>query len=126
MNLQVIQRHCEKAGLALRRQHHRRKYHRFDLDSARMCAHLRQQAPRVAHRRHGRYPGMSHHRHSVCRAHAHHEEILALAGRFNARRLRRLYRAQRHCYGITCNFCNESSVFKKNGAFLCTFQIISS
>lgn len=70
--------------------------------------------------------GMSHHRHSVCRAHAHHEEILALAGRFNARRLRRLYRAQRHCYGITCNFCNESSVFKKNGAFLCTFQIISS
>ncbi|OLA40251.1 MAG: hypothetical protein BHW36_11625 [Firmicutes bacterium CAG:24053_14] len=96
------------------------------LNSFRMCAHLRQQAPRVAHRRHGRYPGMSHHRHSVCRAHAHHEEILALAGRFNARRLRRLYRAQRHCYGITCNFCNESSVFKKNGAFLCTFQIISS
>ena len=105
-------RHREKAGLALRRQHHRRKYHRSDLDSARMRAHLRQQAPRVAHRRHGRYSGMSHHRHSVCRAHAHHEEILALAGRFNARRLRRLYRAQRHCYGITCNFCNESSVFK--------------
>ncbi len=59
-------------------------------------------------------------------AHAHHEEILALAGRFNARRLRCLHRAPRHCYGITCNFCNESSVFKKNGAFLCTFQIISS
>ena len=77
----------------LRRQHHRRKYHRSDLDSARMCAHLRKQAPRVAYRRHGRYPGMSHHRHSVCRAHTHHEEVLALAGRFNARRLRRLYRA---------------------------------
>ena len=69
------------------------KYHRSDLDSARMCAHLRKQAPRVAYRRHGRYPGMSHHRHSVCRAHTHHEEVLALAGRFNARRLRRLYRA---------------------------------
>ena len=35
-------RHREKAGLALRRQHHRRKYHRSDLDSARMRAHLRQ------------------------------------------------------------------------------------
>ena len=115
-------RHREKAGLALRRQHHRRKYHRSDLDPARMCAHLRQQAPRVAHRRHGRYPGMSRHRHSVCRAHAHHEEILALAGRFNARRLRRLYRTQRHCYGITCNFCNESSVFKKTGLFYALFK----
>ena len=93
-----------------------------DLDFARMRAHLRQQAPCVAHRRHGRYPGMSHHRHSVCRAHAHHEEILALAGRFNARRLRRLYRAQRHCYGIICNFCNESSVLRKTGLFYALFK----